>query len=134
MITIRMGEGKEGYDEYEVKSAFETLCKAKEIEQDNELMEEVKKLAEKKTKAISSIADLKQKAAEMDEEDLMEEDEEVEEMPTKEGLKPHPGDDRMLKARDELPPDRPMKGYKEVKQEEIAKGVIPDPEEAREDD
>jgi hypothetical protein len=68
---------KKDHEEWEIKDAFDTLLRAKEIEADPTKMERVHKLAGRKKKAITSIQDLrdrrdelfkpKKKKAEMDE-------------------------------------------------------------------
>jgi hypothetical protein len=59
------GKGKKGFDDFEVEEAFHTLKKAERIKQDPKLMAAVQQFAKKESKAISSIADLKSKAAEV---------------------------------------------------------------------
>lgn len=68
-VNPKMPEKKNGFDDYEVKDALETLMRAKEIENNKPLMKEVHKLALKKEGAIRSIQDLKDRAEEMNEED-----------------------------------------------------------------
>lgn len=53
---------KEGYDEWELECKARTLLEAEEIKQDSKLMEALKPYLEKKAKAISSIAELKEVA------------------------------------------------------------------------
>lgn len=58
------------YDKWSVQSAVDALVRAKEIEQDPKMMELVLKEAKKKATAINSVADLRKKKAEVDEEAL----------------------------------------------------------------
>ena len=50
----------EGYDDYEVDSAVDTLMKAEEIKRDPKLMKHCNSCMGEKSKSIKSIADLKQ--------------------------------------------------------------------------
>lgn len=61
---------------YKIEEALETLIKAEEIKGDKELFSAVQDMAKSKQKAITSIADLKELSAEMDNEDLANRDEE----------------------------------------------------------
>jgi hypothetical protein len=63
---------KKKYDDYEVKDAADTLMRAEEVKQNPHLMKHVHKHLGKKKKAIRSIQDLKDKAAELDQEELAE--------------------------------------------------------------
>jgi len=60
-------------DKYQVEDALRTLERAKEIQKDKDLMEEVKKFAKDRVRTITSIADLKairdEKLEEKEEED-----------------------------------------------------------------
>lgn len=51
-------------DKYEVEDALRTLMRACEVQDNPKLMAEVRKLASKQKKAISSIAELKAVASE----------------------------------------------------------------------
>lgn len=53
---------KEGYEDYELESKARCLMEAEEIKQDAKLMEALKPYLQKKAKAISSIAELKEVA------------------------------------------------------------------------
>lgn len=62
------GKGKKKkIEEYEVDSACEALMRAEEIKGNPELMALVQKKLSKKKKAIKSIQDIREKAANMDE-------------------------------------------------------------------
>jgi hypothetical protein len=70
-ITIEAGEEKKSkFHDHEIKHAMDTLVEAEKIKANPELMEHVTKEAQKHKKAITSVADLKAKIAEMDEADL----------------------------------------------------------------
>jgi len=53
-------------EDYEISSAADTLMRAEEIKNDPRLMPHVHKHLQKKKKAISSLADLKNRKAELD--------------------------------------------------------------------
>jgi hypothetical protein len=67
---------KTEYTKEQASWDLDTLTKAEEIKADSKKMELIGKLAKKKKKAISSIADLRALQSEMQDEDEMEEDEE----------------------------------------------------------
>lgn len=55
-------EEKKGYDEWELECKARTLMEAEEIKADKELMTALQPYLEKKAKAITSIAQLREKA------------------------------------------------------------------------
>lgn len=57
-INVSGDEPKPKYDEWEVRSAADTLIRAEEIKQNEELMALVAPELEKKTKAYKGIADI----------------------------------------------------------------------------
>lgn len=58
------------FDEYELKEACETLAKAEEIKANPKLMKALQPLLEKKQKAYSSLAELRQLAGQKRVEEL----------------------------------------------------------------
>lgn len=63
-----MGE----FRKWEVEDALRDIERAEMHKQNEDMMEQVQKLAKKKVKAISSIADLKDRKRELSEEDMEE--------------------------------------------------------------
>ncbi len=61
-------EKKDGFDKYEIDSAVDALLRAEDVKSDKKLMAACEGALAKKYKAIQSIQDLKDTAAEMDEE------------------------------------------------------------------
>ena len=57
-INVSGDEPKPKYDEWEIRSAAETLIRAEEIKQNEELMALVAPELEKKSKAYKGIADI----------------------------------------------------------------------------
>jgi len=66
-VEAKKGKKKK-YEDYEISNAVDTLKRAEEIRADDELMKLVSKEAKKQVKAIKSIADLKARRDELDEE------------------------------------------------------------------
>lgn len=57
------------FEKYKVEDAFRDIERSEVHKQDSDLMEQVQILAKKKVKAISSIADLKNRRKELSEDD-----------------------------------------------------------------
>lgn len=63
------GEEEEGFEQYEIDSAMESILRAEEIKQDPELFKLAMEKLKKKKAAITSIEGLKEKANKMDRKD-----------------------------------------------------------------
>jgi hypothetical protein len=69
LVQSKGDEKDKGFDEWEIKNAYEAFTKVEEIKKNPKLLKEVQKYAESAKRAITSIEQLKAKGKEMAMED-----------------------------------------------------------------